>query len=67
MAKSEKPVPAHSEPGHKIDIYELLSRYPITGRDRLWNAEPVARKAFGAAHRIFEKHFKGKIKVTKNA
>jgi hypothetical protein len=67
MAKREKPDPAHSEGGHKVDIDELLARFPVTGRDRLWRAEPVARKAFGAAHRIFEKHFKGQIKKTKNA
>ena len=68
MAKRKKPAPTtHSEVGHKIDIDELLSRFPVTGRDRLWSAEPVARKAFSAAHRVFEKHFKGQIKLTKNA
>jgi hypothetical protein len=66
MAKHEKPHPTHSESGHNIDIEELLSRFPVTGRDRLWSAQPVARKAFGAAHRIFDKHFKGQIKVTKD-
>jgi uncharacterized protein YukJ len=66
MAKRKKPVPTHSEVGHKVDIDELLSRFPVTGRDRLWSSAPVARKAFGAAHRVFEKHFKGQIKLTKN-
>jgi hypothetical protein len=29
--------------------------------------EPVVSKAFGAAHRIFDKHFKGKLKANKIA
>jgi hypothetical protein len=67
MAKQSKNVPGHTEAGHKIDIEELLSRFPVTGRDRFWSAEPVARRAFGAAHRVFDDHFKGKLKLTKNA
>jgi len=68
MAKQRKTAArSHSEAEHKIDIEELLSRFPVTGRDRFWSTEPVARKAFSAAHRVFDKHFKGKIKLTKNA
>jgi len=29
-------------------------------------AKPVARRAFGASHRVFDKHFKDKIKLTKD-
>jgi hypothetical protein len=53
----------HSEAVHKLEISDLLSRFPITGRDRAWRAEPVVREAFAAAHRIFEKRFKGELKI----
>lgn len=61
MAKRKQPK-AHSDEAHKADINELLSQFPVTGTDRFWRAEPVARRGYAAAHRIFEKHFKGKIK-----
>lgn len=70
MAK-RKSADAHSEASHKADIQELLSQFPVTGTDRTWRAEPVARRGYGAAHRIFERHFKGQLKeknkLTQNA
>lgn len=50
---------------HQRAIREILQRFPVTGRDRTWQMEPVVSKAFGAAHRIFDKHFKGKLKNNK--
>ena len=52
----------HSDAVHKVEIADLLSRFPVTGRDRTWSAEPVVMEAFSAAHRIFDKHFKEKLK-----
>ena len=60
MAKQERSSGRHTEAGHRVDIEELLSKFPATGSDRFWSAEPVARKGFQAAHRIFDKHFKAK-------
>lgn len=50
---------------HRVAVKELLSRFPVTGRDRTWSAGPVVTRAFGAAHRVFEKHFEGKLKENK--
>lgn len=47
-------------------IDDLLSRFPVTGRDTAWNMRPVVSRSFGAAHRLFEKHFKGKLKEPEN-
>lgn len=62
---------AHSDAAHKANIEELLTQFPVTGTDRFWRAEPVARRGYRAAHRIFERHFKGQLKpkdkVTQNA
>ncbi|MBX9823374.1 MAG: hypothetical protein K2Y27_00110 [Xanthobacteraceae bacterium] len=58
MAKSGK----HDAATERLAIEDLLARFPITGRDRTWAARPVARRAFSAAHRIFEKRFKDKLK-----
>lgn len=56
----------HTEAAHRLDIEELLSKFPATGNDRFWSREPVARKGFQAAHRVFEKHFKAKIAPPEN-
>lgn len=61
MAKRQ--VAAHSGAEHRASVRELLARFPATGRDRAWNAEPVVMRAFGAAHHVFDKHIKGKIKT----
>jgi hypothetical protein len=59
MAKSGE----HDQVTERLAIEELLARFPITGRDRTWASRPVARRAFSAAHRIFEARFKGKLKI----
>jgi hypothetical protein len=51
-----------TESEHKEAIEELLSRFPVTGRDRTWSAGPIVQKGFSAAHRIFNKSIKGKLK-----
>jgi len=48
-------------------IEDLLSRFPVTGRDKTWNIRPVVSRSFGAAHRIFDKHFKAKLKEEKKS
>jgi hypothetical protein len=53
----------HDQVKERVAIEELLSRFPITGRDKTWAARPVARRAFAAAHKIFEARFKGKLKI----
>ncbi len=53
----------HEPAAERIAIDELLSQFPITGRDRTWNRRPVVRRAFSAAHRVFDKHFKNKLRV----
>lgn len=60
MAKQEA---ATQTDDHRLAVKELLSRFPVTGRDRTWRAEPVIGRAFEAAHRVFDKHIKGKLKV----
>jgi hypothetical protein len=55
----------HTPAVEQVDIVELMSRFPVTGRDRAWNARPVISRAYGAAHRIFDKHFKGRLKIEK--
>jgi hypothetical protein len=61
MAKKSK----HDHHDHRRAIKDILARFPVTGRDRTWQAEPVVSRAFGAAHRVFDKHFKGKLKENK--
>jgi hypothetical protein len=53
----------HKPDDHQEAIKAILARFPVTGRDRTWQMEPVVNRAFGAAHRVFDKHFKGKLKV----
>ena len=63
MTKQRKNSESHSEEAHKVDIEEVAVRTSgSTGTDRTWSAVPVARKGFAASHRIFEKHFKGRLK-----
>jgi hypothetical protein len=51
----------HDHTTEKLAIDDLLSRFPVTGRDRSWSARPIVRRGFGAAHRVFDKHFKDKL------
>lgn len=62
MAKAGK----HDAATERVAIEELLARFPITGRDRTWEIRPVVRRAYSAAHRIFDQRFKGKLKVENN-
>jgi hypothetical protein len=57
MAKAGK----HDAAAEQLAIEELLARFPISGRDRTWAPRPVVRRAYAAAHRIFDKRFKGKL------
>lgn len=54
------------EMAEKLDIEDLLSRFPITGSDRTWSVRPVVSRAYSAAHRIFDKRFEGKLRVDKS-
>ena len=57
-----KPVKRKDAAYEKEAIEDLLSRFPVTGRDRTWSMRPIVSRSFGAAHRIFDKHFKSKLK-----
>lgn len=61
MAKPKE----HDPVKERLAIEDLLARFPITGRDQTWASRPVARRAFSAAHQIFDARFKGKLKLAK--